>query len=74
MPRKGTVLSDYAAARNRQAIKAWHKEHTVAISFRVRKEKQPLYKQLAELRGESLSGIIQGYLDEQCRQAGLLDE
>lgn len=71
MPRKGTKLTENAAARQREAIKAWHAEHTVAISFRVRKEKQPIYRQLAELRGESLSGMIQTYLDAECEKAGL---
>lgn len=71
MPRKGAKLSAEAQARQLEAIKAWHKEHTVAVSFRIRKEKHPLYKELAARRGVSLSGMIQAYLDAECEKEGL---
>ena len=71
MPRKGTKLSEEAAQRQREAIRAWHKENTVAITFRVRKEKQPLYKELAARRGVSLSKVIQDYLDAECEKDGI---
>ena len=64
-------MSEAAQAKNREAIKAWHKEHTVAITFRVRKEKQPLYKELAARRGNSLSGMIQAYLDAESEKEGI---
>ena len=72
MPRKGIVLSEEAAAKNREAIKKWHSENTTKIIFRVRKEKAPLYKELAARRGKSLSGLIQGYLDAECEKMGLM--
>ena len=71
MPRKGTNLSEDAEAKQREAIKAWHRENTVAITFRVRKEKQPRYKALAARRGVSLSGMIQAYLDGECEKEGI---
>lgn len=66
MPRKGTVLSTEAAARQRAAQKAWHEEHTVKVYFRWRKEKVARYKALAQARGSSLSGLLQALLDREC--------
>ena len=71
MPRKGAKLSKEAQAKQTEAIRAWHKENTVAITFRVRKEKQPRYKELAARRGMSLSGMIQAYLDGECEKEGI---
>ena len=63
MPRKGVKMSDAAIAKQNEAIKAWHKEHTVQLCFRFRKEKAAAYKELAEKRGQSLSSLIQELLD-----------
>ena len=66
-----TQLSEDAAKRQREAIKAWHAENTTKIIFRVRKEKHPRYKELAARRGKSLSGLIQEYLDAECIKEGI---
>ena len=66
-----TQLSEDAAKRQREAIKAWHAENTTKIIFRVRKEKHPRYKELAARRGKSLSGLIQEYLDSECIKEGI---
>ena len=63
MPRKGTVLSEDAAERQREAIKRWHEENTTTICIRVRKEKYTAYKELSKRTGKSLSSLIQDALD-----------
>lgn len=74
MPRKGTVLSPEAAARQRAAQKAWLAENTTKVTFSWRKEKVELYKALAQARGSSLSGLIQELLDRECKRDGLKTE
>lgn len=71
MPRKGTVLSPEAAARQREAQKAWRAAHLVRMTFSWRTEKAERYKALAKARGASLSGLIQALMDRECEREGL---
>ena len=71
MPRRGTNLSPEAAAKQSDAIKRWHIENYENMSVCLRKGKRDAYKQLAAIRGTSVSAMIQGYLDEQCRAEGI---
>lgn len=65
MPRKGTVLSPAAQAKQAAAIKAWHAANTENLSVCVRKGKRDAYKRLAAARGVSVAGMIQAYMDEE---------
>ena len=71
MPRKGVKMSEAAKKKNAAAIRAWQKEHTEALSIRVRKEKAAAYRKLAQCRGQSLSSIIWTYLDAECEKEGI---
>lgn len=63
MPRKGTKLSDEAQKKQNEAIKAWHKENTVVLNIRVRKEVAEDYKALARSRGLPLATLIKQLLE-----------
>lgn len=71
MPRKGTKLSPDAKAKNNEAIVRWKLEHTENLSICLRKGKRDAYKQLAAIRGTSVSALIQNYMDAQCRIEGI---
>lgn len=71
MPRKGTVLSASAKGKNDRAIKRWKTEHYENLSIGLRNGKRDAYKKLAETRGTSVSAMIQNYLDDECRKAGI---
>ena len=71
MPRKGTVLSPEAAQRQKDAIRAWQKENTTALSIRVRNENAEKYLELLRRRGCSLSGMVIAFLDAECEKEGL---
>lgn len=71
MPRKGVNLSDEAKKNNVAAIRRWQKEHTEALSIRVRREKANAYRELAKRRGQSLSSLIWQYLDAECEKEGI---
>lgn len=71
MPRKGVKMSDEAKKKNAEAIRRWQKDHTEALSIRVRKEKADAYRELAHRRGQSLSSIIWQHLDSECRKEGI---
>ena len=68
MPRKGTKLSPEAAKRQAESIAAYHAEHYINLSLSIRKEKREAYKRLAAARGESVSGMIQKYMDREYRK------
>ena len=63
MPRKGTKLSDEAQKKQSEAIKAWHKENTVVLNIRVRKEVAEDYRALARSRGLPLATLIKQLLE-----------
>ena len=63
MPRKGTKLSPEAAKRQAESIAAYHAEHYANLSLHLLKKKREAYKRLADARGESVSGMIQRYMD-----------
>ena len=65
MPRKGTRLSPEAEKRNADAIAAYHAQHYENLSITMRKGKRDAWKRLAEARGESVSGMIQRYMDSE---------
>ena len=71
MPRKGAKLSPEAIKKNNEAIVRWKLEHTENLSISLRKGKRDAYKQLAELRGTSVSSMIQTYMDAECRREGI---
>ena len=73
MPRRGTELSPEAAERNAAAISTWHKENSEVIKFSIRVPKgcAGSYRELARRRGQSLTGIIREYLNEECRKEGI---
>lgn len=64
-------MSDAAKAKNAAAIRRWQKEHTEALSIRVRREKADAYRELAKRRGQSLASIIWQYLDAECEKEGI---
>lgn len=74
MPRKGVKLSDEAKAKNAEATARWHKENTEALSVRVRREQANAYRQLAKIRGQSLTSIIRDYLEDECKKEGISTE
>ena len=71
MPRKGVKMSPEAVKKNNEAIARWKVEHTDNLSVSVRKGKREAYKRLAQLRGTSVSALIQDYLDGECRKEGI---
>lgn len=71
MPKRGTVLSPEAIANNAHAIARWKKANIDNLSIGVRKGKREAYKQLAEVRGTTLSRLVQDYLDAECAREGI---
>ena len=71
MPRKGVKMSPAAIANQNRAIARWKVEHTDNLSVSLRKGKREAYKRLAELRGTSVSKMIQDYMDEECEREGI---
>lgn len=71
MPRKGAKMSPAAIANQNAAITRWKLEHTDNLSISLRKGKREAYKKLAELRGTSVSRMIQDYMDAECERAGI---
>lgn len=71
MPRKGVKMSPEAIANQNAAIARWKLEHTDNLSISLRKGKREAYKKLAELRGVSVSGMIQAYMDAECAKEGI---
>ena len=71
MPRKGVKMSPAAIANQNRAIARWKVEHTDNLSVSLRKGKRDAYKKLAELRGTSVSGMIQAYMDAECTREGI---
>lgn len=71
MPRKGVKMSPAAVANQNAAIARWKVEHTDNLSVSLRKGKREAYKKLAELRGTSVSGMIQSYMDAECAKEGI---
>ena len=68
MPRKGARLSPEAAAKQAEQIAAYHAEHYENLSICLKKGKRDAYKRLAAARGESVSGMIQAFMDEEYRR------
>lgn len=71
MPRKGVKMSPAAIANQNAAIARWKVEHTDNLSVSLRKGKREAYKRLAELRGTSVSAMIQAYMDGECQREGV---
>lgn len=71
MPRKGANLSAAASENQRTAIARWKKENTDNLSLPLRKGKREAYKQLAAIRGTSVSRMIQDYMDGECVREGV---
>lgn len=71
MPRKGVRMSPAAIANQNAAIARWKVEHTDNLSVSLRKGKREAYKKLAELRGTSVSAMIQAYMDGECEREGI---
>lgn len=71
MPRKGTKLSPSAKAKQDAAISRWKVEHYDNLSVPLKKGKREAYKQLASVRGTSVSALIQNYMDSECEKAGI---
>lgn len=67
MPRKGTKLSEDAQARQKEAVKNWHKTNTVVIDIRVQREKAAAYKELAKKRGLPMATLIKELLDRELK-------
>lgn len=68
MPRKGTVLSPEAKAKQDAAIAAWRRKNMENLSITLKKGKREAYKRLAAARGTSVTGMIQSYLDSEFRK------
>lgn len=71
MPRKGVKMSPKAIENQNKAIARWKVEHTDNLSISLRKGKREAYKKLAELRGTSVSAMIQAYMDSECHREGV---
>ena len=71
MPRKGVRMSSKAIENQNKAIARWKVEHTDNLSLSLRKGKREAYKKLAELRGTSVSKMIQDYMDGECEREGI---
>jgi len=71
MPRKGVKMSSKAIENQNKAIARWKVEHTDNLSLSLRKGKREAYKKLAELRGTSVSTMIQDYMDGECEREGI---
>lgn len=71
MPRKGVKMSPKAIENQNKAIARWKVEHTDNLSLSLRKGKREAYKKLAELRGTSVSKMIQDYMDGECEREGI---
>lgn len=72
MPRKGSKSpSPEVKSKNDAAIAAWHAANIENLSIGLRKGKRDAYKQLAAVRGTSVSALIQGYMDAECEKAGI---
>lgn len=71
MPRKGAKLSPEAQARQDAASARWKLQHYENLSVPLRKGKRAAYKELAHVRGVSLSALIQTYLDGECEREGI---
>ena len=64
MPKKPN-RSPESVQRRQAYTAAWNKAQTETILVRVRKGKKDVYKAVAAKRGQSLSGMIIEYLEEQ---------
>lgn len=64
-------MSPAAIANQNAAIARWKVEHTDNLSLSLRKGKREAYKKLAELRGVSVSAMIQRYMDAECAKEGI---
>lgn len=71
MPRKGAKLSPEAAAKQTAAVRRWHLENYENMSVCLRKGKRDAYRRLADLRGSSVSKLIQDFLDAECEKEGI---
>lgn len=65
MPRRGARLSPEAAQRQKEAIAEWHAKNYENLSLPLKKGKRDAWKALAAARGESVSGMIQMYMDRE---------
>lgn len=64
-------MSPKAIENQNRAIARWKVEHTDNLSVSLRKGKREAYKKLAALRGTSVSGMIQAYMDAECTREGI---
>lgn len=63
MPRRGAKLSPAAAQRQKEATAEWHAKNYQNLSLPLKKGKRDAWKALAAARGQSVSGMIQTYMD-----------
>lgn len=69
MPRKGARLSPEAAEKQAAAIREWHVKNYENLSISLKKGKRDAWKRMAEKRGQSVSGMIQEYMDAEYETA-----
>ena len=60
----------YSAAQNK-ATQKYLKENLEIVSFRVKKGKRAAYNELAKKRKMSLSGLLENYLDNECKKENI---
>ena len=65
MPRRGARLSPEAAQHQKEATAAWHARNYENLSLPLKKGKRDAWKALAAARGQSVSGMIQTYMDRE---------
>lgn len=55
----------------RKATNNYQKKELEIVSFRVKKGKRESYNQLAKKRNTSLSGLLENYLDNECKKENI---
>lgn len=67
MPARKPNRSPESMAKRIAYSDAWQREHYDRIVLQVPKGKKESYKKLAEQRGQSLTGLVQGLLDRELK-------
>ena len=55
----------------RKATNNYQKQNLEIVSFRVKKGKRAAYNQLAQKKKQSLSNIIESFLDSECKKENI---
>lgn len=55
----------------RKATNNYQKQNLEIVSFRVKKGKRAAYNQLAQKKNQSLSNIMESFLDSECKKENI---